>query len=83
MNDDDVFTKALNGAEMGRMVPRLCGVYTRYTFVLCIVYYGGAKGTCCTSIPSFLYFGMKEAMEEAGVSQFPKHHTRPLAFNFL
>jgi hypothetical protein len=25
VNDGDVFTKALNGAEMGRMVPRLCG----------------------------------------------------------
>ena len=25
VNDADVFTKALNGAEMGLMVPRLCG----------------------------------------------------------
>jgi hypothetical protein len=28
VNDGDVFTKALNGAEMGRMVPRLCGYLT-------------------------------------------------------
>ena len=28
VNDADVFTKALNGAEMGRMVPRLCGYLT-------------------------------------------------------
>ena len=27
VNDADVFTKALNGAEMGRMVPRLCGYF--------------------------------------------------------
>ena len=28
VNDADVFTKALNGAEMGRMVPRLCAYLT-------------------------------------------------------
>ena len=28
MNDADVFTKVLNGAEMGRMVHRLCGYLT-------------------------------------------------------